>query len=194
MPRIVSWPQPVFCENVTEGASAGVCSDGLSPQALDTGWRDGTDREGNLLHVAFARPGGRDDRGFHQDHAQGQGDGDPFAGLHADVATRPLEAAQLRGNLIVAFRKALKREVAGRAGFRRAGCDATDRHLSAWQGGTRLVSDRPGRTSHGLRAGRNGRAPQHQARGQRKPHSQMGRCISSADGSKETCRVPWRGS
>ena len=26
MPRIVSWPQPVFCENVTEGASARACS------------------------------------------------------------------------------------------------------------------------------------------------------------------------
>ena len=45
-----------------------------------------------------------------QDHAQGQGDGDPFAGRHADVTTRPFEAAQLRGNLIVACRKALKRD------------------------------------------------------------------------------------
>ena len=60
-----------------------------------------------------------------------------------------------------------------------------DRHPNAWQGGTRLVSDRPGHPSHGLCASRNSHAPQHQARGQRKPHSQMGRCISSRSGAKD---------
>ena len=78
---------------------------------------------------------------------------------------RPLEAAQLRGNLIVACRKVLKGEVAGRAGFRGAGCNTLDCHPNARQGGTRLVGDRPGHASHGLCASRNSRAPQHQAPG-----------------------------
>ena len=113
----MSWPQPVFCENVTDGRQRRRLFDGLGSQAAEIGLRDGTDRHGNLLNVAPARLGGRDDRFFHEGDAQGEGHGDPFARPHAHGTTAPLEAAQFCGNLVVAFRKVWKREVARGAGL-----------------------------------------------------------------------------
>ena len=83
---------------------------------------------------------------------QGEGHAGPFAGLHAHAAMRPLESDQLRRDLIVAFRKARKREVALGSGFRRAVDDTPHRHANAGQPRTSLVGNRTGHLSGGLRA------------------------------------------
>ena len=119
--------------------------DGLGSQAAEIGLRDGSDRDGSLLNIAPARLCGRDDRLFHEGDSQGEGHGDPFARPHAHGTTLPLEAAQFCGNLVVAFRKVLKREVARGARFplARSG-DTPNRHANAWQRGTGLVDDGTG--------------------------------------------------
>ena len=117
---------------------------GLGSQAAEIGLRDGSDRDGNLLNIAPARLCGRDDRLFHEGDSQGEGHGDPFARPHAHGTTLPLESAQFCGDLVVAFRKVWKREVARGAGFRRAVRDTPNRHANAWQRGTGLVDDGTG--------------------------------------------------
>ena len=67
---------------------------GLGSEAAEIGGRDGSDRDGNLLHIAPARLGGRDDRLFHEGDSQGEGHGDPFARPHAHGTPRALESAQ----------------------------------------------------------------------------------------------------
>ena len=61
--------------------------DGLGSQAAEIGLRDGSDRDGNLLNIAPAGLGGRDDRLFHEGDSQGEGHGDPFARPHAHGTT-----------------------------------------------------------------------------------------------------------
>ena len=75
--------------------------------------------DGNVLNIALARLRGGDDRFLHEGDSQGEGHGYPFARPHAHGTTLPLEAGQFCRNLVVAFRKVGKGEVAGRAGVRR---------------------------------------------------------------------------
>ena len=88
---------------------------------------------------------------------------DPFAGLHAHGTTLRLESAQFCGDLVVAFRKVWKREVARGAGVRRAVDDTPNRHANAWQRGTGLVDDGPDTSRHGLRG--RGSGPRRRASG-----------------------------
>ncbi len=84
-----------------------------STQALELGVRDGTDRHRRIACTSLAPTFAAVTIVSSADgDVQGEGHADPFASLHAHGAMRPLESAQLRGDLIVAFRKVWKREVA----------------------------------------------------------------------------------
>ena len=99
---------------------------------------------GIVLNVALARLRGRDDRFFHDGDVQGEGHGDPFARLHAHGTTRSLESAQFCGDLIVAFRKVWKREVARGAGVRRRGLRHPESSCERLAAGHRSGRDRTG--------------------------------------------------
>ncbi len=77
--------------------------------------RDGGDRHGNLLNIALAGLGGRDDRFCDDGDSQGEGHRDPFARPHAHGATRRSNPVSSAEDLVVAFGKVWKREVSGRA-------------------------------------------------------------------------------
>ena len=136
-----------------------------STQALDLGVRDGTDRHRRRLHVARTHLRCRDDHVFADGDVQGEGHAGPFASLHPYPAMRPLETDQFRRDLIVACRKARKREVALGSGFRRAVDDTPHRHADAGQPRTSLVGNRTGHLSGGLRRCGRSQAYQRQDRG-----------------------------
>ena len=149
----------------------------VSSQPAKLGIRDGTDRHGNGLNVAFAHFCSRDDRFFQDGEAQGEGHRDRFAGLHAHGTTLRLESAQLCGNFVVTLRKVWKREVAGGAGVRRADGDTPNRHVNAWQRGTCLVDDGTDHLSDGLCRRGSGHAEEHQGRSEQFHGSTQDVCI-----------------
>ena len=99
-----------------------------------------------------------------------------------------LESAQFCGDLVVAFRKVWKREVAGGAGFRCAVCDTPNRHANAWQRGTGLVGDRAGHLSRGLCACGSRRAQQRQDRGDQQIHASHAKMYIIPFSRATTCR------
>ena len=75
---------------------------------------------------------GRHDRFLDDGHAKREGCDDPSRSWHVHGTTRPLESGEFDGNLVVAFRKAQKREVAIGAGVGRAIDGTPDRHANTW--------------------------------------------------------------
>ena len=138
---------------------------GAGAQAREVGVRHGGDGHRNRLHVALAGLCGRHDRFLEERHAKREGGGDPSGGWHVHRTTRPLESGEFDGDLVVAFGKVRKREVAIGAGVGRALDDTPDRHASTGQPRTGLTGDRSGHVACGLRARGRRPAQQRQDRG-----------------------------
>ena len=111
-------------------------------EAREVGVRHGGDGHRNRLHVALARLGGRHDRFLDDRDAKREGGGDPSGGWHVHRTTRPLESDEFGGDLVVAFGKVRKREVASGAVVGRAIDDPPDRDANTGQRRTGLIGDR----------------------------------------------------